>query len=114
MNLNKYHFNFQLHQKSYIEKLAQVTSVTFSGLERKRNSSIRKHHEGHVGIFSDSEKRLLLLRAHVNEKCFDSSHSRLKRHCSTKWIENYDAVFVFKEFYQAVVGSLDQLSESRD
>ena len=41
-------------------------------------------------------------------------HSRLKRHCSTKWIENYDAVFVFKEFYPAVVGSLDQLSESRD
>ena len=38
----------------------------------------------------------------------------MKRHCSTKWIENYDAVFVFKEFYPAVVGSLDQLSESRD
>ena len=29
-------------------------------------------------------------------------------------IENYDVVFVFKEFYPAVVGSLDQLSESRD
>ena len=38
----------------------------------------------------------------------------MKRHCSTKWIENYDAVFVFKEFYRAVTGSLDQLSESRD
>ena len=44
----------------------------------------------------------------------DTSHSRLKRHCFTKWIENYDAVFVFKEFYPAVAGSLDQLSESRD
>ena len=38
----------------------------------------------------------------------------MKRHCSTKWIENYDAVFVFKEFYPAIVGSLDQPSESRD
>ena len=38
----------------------------------------------------------------------------MKHPCSTKWIENYDAVFVFKEFYPAVVGSLDQLSESRD
>ena len=47
-------------------------------------------------------------------KCLDSSHSRLKRHCSTKWIENYDVVFVFKEFHPAVVGSLDRLSEARD
>ena len=38
----------------------------------------------------------------------------MKRNCSTKWIENYNAVFVFKEFYRAVVGSIDQLSESRD
>ena len=38
----------------------------------------------------------------------------MKRNCSTKWIENNDIVFVFKEFYPAVVGSLDQQSESRD
>ena len=114
MNLNKDHFNFRLHQKSYIEKIAQVTSVTFSGLQRTQNPSIRKHHERHIGVFSDSEKRLSLLHAHVNDKCPDSSHSRLQRHCSTKWIENYDVVFVFKEFYPAVVGSLDQPSESRD
>ena len=43
----------------------------------------------------------------------DSSLSRLRRHCSTKWIENYDAAFVFEKFYPTVVGSLDQLSESR-
>ena len=55
----------------------------------------------------------MLLHAQVNGKCPDSSHSPLKCHCSTKWIENYD-VFVFKEFYPAVVGSLYQLSESRD
>ena len=38
----------------------------------------------------------------------------MKRNCSTKWIENYNAVFVFKKFYPAVVGSIDQQSESRD
>ena len=65
-------------------------------------------------FFSNSEKRLSLQHAQVNNKCPDSSHSRLNRHCSTKWIENYDAVFVFKEFYPAVAGSLDQLSKSRD
>ena len=67
-----------------------------------------------IGIFSKSENRLSLLHAQVNGRCSDSSHSRLKRHCSTKWIEDHDAVFVFKEFYPAVVGYLHQLSELRD
>ena len=75
---------------------------------------MRKHREKHIGIFSNSEKRLSLLHAPVNDKCPDFSRSCLKPHCSTKWIENYDAVFVFKEFYLAVVGSPDQLSESID
>ena len=94
-------------------EIAQVT-VTFSGLQRMRNSSMRKHYEKHISIFSNSQKRLSLLRAQVNDKCPDSSRSPLKRNCSTKWIENYDVVFVFKEFYPVVVGSLDQLSETRD
>ena len=94
-------------------EIAQVT-VTFFGLQRTQNSSMRKHCERHVGIFSNSQKRLSLLHAQVNDKCPDSSRSPLKRNCSTKWIENYNAVFVFKKFYPAVVGSLDQLSESRD
>ena len=95
-------------------KIIQVTSVTFFGLQCTRNSSIRKHYERHIGICSNSQKRLSLLHAQVNDKCPDSSHSRLRRNCSTKWIENYDVVYIFKEFYPAVVGSLDQLPESRD
>ena len=50
----------------------------------------------------------------MDDKFSDSLHSPLKRNCFTKRIENYDAVFVFREFYPAVVGSLDQLSESKD
>ena len=65
-------------------------------------------------FFSNSEKHFSLLLAQVNCKCPDSSHSRLNRHCFTKWIEDHDAVCVFKEFYSAVVGHLNPLSESRD
>ena len=68
-----------------------------------------------ISVFlSNSQKRLSLLHAQIDDKCPDSSHSRLNRHCSTRWIENHNAVFVFKELYPAVVGSLNQLSESRD
>ena len=77
--------------------IAQVT-VTFSGLQCTRNSSMRKHYERHIGIFSSSQKRLSLLHAQVNDKCPDSSHSPLKHNCSTKWIENYDVIFVLKVF----------------
>ena len=54
-----------------------------------------------IGIFSNYEKRLSLLYAQVNDKFPDSSHSYLKRHCPTKWIKNYNAVFVINEFFQA-------------
>ena len=74
---------------------------------------MRKHHQRHIGIFFYFEKHLSLLHAQINGKCSDSSHSRLKRRYSRKWIANYDAVFVFK-FFPAVADSLDELSESRD
>ena len=60
-------------------------------------------------FFSNSEKLFSLQDAQLNGKCPDSSPSRLKRHCSTKWIEDHDAVFVFNKFYPVIVGYLDQL-----
>ena len=69
-------------------EIAQVT-VTFSCLQGMQNSSMLKHHIRYIGIFSNSENRLSLLHAQVYGKCLDSSHWRLKRHCSAKWIENY-------------------------
>ena len=107
-NRNKKFYEWTKVAETLQSKIALVT-VTFSGMQRTRNSSMREHHLRHIGIFSNSKKRLSLLHAQVNDRCPDSSHSPLKRNCSTKWI----AVFVLKEFYWAVVGSLDQLSESR-
>ena len=63
-------------------EIAQVT-VTFFGLQRTRNSTMRKHHRRYIGIFFNSQKRLSLLHAQVNDKCSDSPHSPLKRNCST-------------------------------
>ena len=50
--------------ETLLSEIAQVT-VTFSGLQRKRNSSMRKHHKRHIGIFSNSEKRFSLLHNQV-------------------------------------------------
>ena len=75
---------------------------------------MRKQHKRRIGVFSNSEKRFSLLHAQINGKYLDCSHSSLKHNCSTKWIEDHNVVFVFKEFYAAVVSYLNQLSESRD
>ena len=61
-------------------EIAQVM-VTFSGLQRTRNSSMRKQQERHIGIFFYFKKRLSLLHAQVNDKCPGFSRSRLKRNC---------------------------------
>ena len=45
-------------------EIAQVT-IAFSGFQRTRNSSMRKHNQRHIGIFSNSQKRLSLLHAQV-------------------------------------------------
>ena len=48
-------------------------------------------------FFSNSAKRLSLIQAQIENKCPKSSHLRLKKHCSTRWVENREAVFIFKE-----------------
>ena len=63
---------------------------------------MRKHYEKHT-FFSGSQIRLSLLHAQVSDKCPDSSHSPLKRNCSTRWIENYDVIFVFKSFIRQLL-----------
>ena len=60
---------------------------------------MHKHHKRHIDIF-------LILKTFFATACPDSLHSRLKRNCSTKWIKNYNVIFVFKEFYPAVAGLL--------
>ena len=83
-------------------EIVQATEI-FSGLQRTRNSSLLKHHERHIGIFSNFEKFLSLLHAQVNDKCPGSSHSSLNRHFSIKWIENYDADVLFSRSFMLLV-----------
>ena len=65
-------------------------------------------------FFSASNQCLSLLQASITEKCPSSSRTRLKRHCATRWVENQEAVQVFKELFSAVTHALDALTEHRD
>ena len=58
-------------------------------------------------FFRDSNKRLPILHRQISIECPESSHSRLKKHCCTRWVEKQEAIIVFKEWYPAVVASLD-------
>jgi len=61
-------------------------------------------------FYSDSNKRLLNLQQNIEQKCPESSRTRLKKHCTTRWVEKQDAVLVFRELYPAVVASLDDIA----
>lgn len=65
-------------------------------------------------FFGHSAKRLDRLYHHISIHCPESSHSRLKKYCCTRWVENQEAVLVFKELYDAVVASLDEIADSGD
>ena len=56
--------------------------------------SMGKHYEKHLYFFSNSQKRPALQHDQNNDKCPDSSHSPLKRNCSTKWVDNYDVTTI--------------------
>jgi hypothetical protein len=61
-------------------------------------------------FFCDSNKRLANLQKLIETECPESAHTRLKKQCTTRWVEKQTAVFVFKELYPAVVASLTELS----
>ena len=57
----------------------------------------------------ESNKRLAHLQKFITLECPQSSHSRLKKHCTTRCVEKQTAVFVFKLF-PAVVVTLDDMT----
>jgi hypothetical protein len=61
-------------------------------------------------FYSDSNKRLLDLQACIDEQCPESSHTRLKKHCDTRWVEKQSSILVFKELYPAVIVSLERIT----
>jgi hypothetical protein len=62
-------------------------------------------------FFRDSNKRLLNLQMWIDVKCPESGRTRLKKQCTTRWVERQEAVLVFRELYPAVLSSLEDMSK---
>ena len=64
-----------------------------------------------IAIFHhDSSKRTRNLQEVVQQKCKESLRISLKQHCATRWIEEQEAVRVFKQLLPAVCASLDDIA----
>jgi Domain of unknown function (DUF4371) len=61
-------------------------------------------------FYTDSNKRLVNLQENIDAKCPESNRTRLKKHCTTRWVEKQDAVHVFRELFPAIVSSLECIS----
>ena len=51
-------------------------------------------------FFSNSAKPLSLIQAQIENKCSKFSHLRLKKNCSTRWVENQEASLYLKNYIQ--------------
>ena len=60
-------------------------------------------------FYCSSNKRLLHLQECIQEECPESTHSRLKMHCTTRWVERQEAVRIFKELLPAIRVSLEKI-----
>ena len=76
---------------------------------REIRAAITTMHEVAV-FYNESNKRLLNLQQFIESECPESSRTRLKMHCTTRWVEKQDAILVFRELYPAIVASLDDVS----
>jgi len=57
-------------------------------------------------FFSESNKRLLDLQLCIREKFPEANQTRLKKYCTTRWVEKQEAVMTFEALFSAVVESL--------
>ena len=62
-----------------------------------------------AGLYCGSNKRLLHPQERIQEECPESTHTRLKMHCTTRWVEKQEAVRIFKERLPAIRVSLEQI-----
>ena len=49
---------------------------------------------------------MAFLQDAIRERTPDSSRTKLRQHCQTRWIEQGDALVVFIELYDAVIQAL--------
>jgi hypothetical protein len=61
-------------------------------------------------IYRDSNKRLLHLQQFIDSECPESDRTRLKKHCTARWVEKQEAVLVFRELYPEVQVSLKSIA----
>ena len=65
-------------------------------------------------FFASSAKRRDALKQSIGKECPDSSATRLRQLCPTRWIERHDAVMVFLDLMEAADDALETISSWPD
>jgi len=65
-------------------------------------------------FFSHSAKRRETMHQSIEDVCPESTATRLKRLCPTRWVERHDAVLVFLELLEPVIDTLETVSTWQD
>jgi hypothetical protein len=65
-------------------------------------------------FFTHSAKRRETMHQSIEDVCPESTATRLKRLCPTRWVERHDAVLVFLELLEPVIDALETVSTWQD
>lgn len=97
------------HCCSHVLNLAIVKSCNVAEV-RNMFGTIQKT----AVFFSESAKRMAYLEEAIFETHEGCERARLKKHCSTRWVEQADALCVFVQLYDAVVLAFDRMKRDND
>lgn len=65
-----------------------------------------------VDFFRCSSKRQNKLNESVNEITCEIKRKRLQKFCATKWVERFDSITMFRDFFTPIFNALDNIYES--
>ena len=57
-------------------------------------------------------ERISILQEYITAKCPESSHSKLKSFCATRWVQRHESINIFLELFSAVATALQTMTET--
>ncbi|CAH2013887.1 unnamed protein product [Acanthoscelides obtectus] len=67
-----------------------------------------------IAVFFNTPKRLNVFKSHIDKVSTESKKEKLKKLCSTRWVERHDAILTFLELHEVTIAALSEIQLWRD
>jgi hypothetical protein len=99
----EYHLALYVHCSSHCLNLSLSVSCKVQSI-RNAHGIIKEI----TNFINGSAKRVAMMKRSIDEASPDSSRTRIKKLCETRWVERHDAVLTFVNIYDAIILFLEK------